>query len=547
MTFISQSTSKDKIFQSTLYIVFLVILLSPFLSLFQFSDPYTRIKLYFMLVSVNMIMFIFLSHQSYLIFPKLPNISLNIILLILFWEFVNSYLHNVPLFSFENVRRVMFWGLAFYFFNFFSIEKEAFHKITKLIHLVAAIFLMSAFAKYIFISPNMEPSFTFGNIAHSAEFIGFCLAFQLGALVRLWEQSRSSIFLELLSALSLAYIYFSQSRIAIIGSILILLSIILINKKYIKKVLKICFFSFFIIISIKFFIIPFLHPDLLYKNASDFFVKKGYSIRWLLYTNTLRMIFANPLGVGIGNYEFSSIPYLKSVPEFDEFTIFNTPHSDFLHFLAEDGIILSTLFFSLGMSLIYFLWNDIKKIFISYPTFIFFSLMLFVFSLLQFPLLNPIPSFMTALMIGCFFSLREGQSLIYKLNYRTRYFLIGTNIIALIVVIIHFQEKYITFNFSQNQELNKLSCRIESRSWLSCLNAAAIHMDKGEYDKAEPYIAQVLNRHPSNYQALRMLGFSSLYQGNKRKACSLFNEYNSFFREPTLLHKVTKTECSSLL
>lgn len=546
MLAINQPFLKNKVVHGTLYIVFLIILLSPFLSFFQFSDPYTPIKLFFILISINIIILIFLSKQNDLFFPKLPNTSLNILLLILFLLFVNTYIHDVPLFSFENVRRLMFWGLAFFFFNFFTLEKkEAFQKITTLIHFVAALFLMGAFGEYIFISPHIDPSFTFGNVAHSAEFIGFCLAFQFGSLVRLWKQSQSSIPLELLSALSLAYIFFSQSRIAVIGVILILAAVLLLNKKYFKKIIKIGTISALFIISIKFFIIPFLHTDLVHK--SDFFLRKSYSVRWLLYTNTLKMIFANPLGVGIGNYEFSSIPYLKMVPEFDEFSLFNTPHSDFLHFLAEDGIILSTLFFSLGISLIYFLWNDIKKIFSSYPEFIFFSLMLFVFSLLQFALLNPVPFFMTALMIGWFFALRVDQELTYKLNYRLKYFLISLNIIALIVVSIHFYEKYVSYNFPENQSLNKLACAIESQSWFSCLNVAAGHMDKGEYDKAEPYIVRVLHRQPTNYQGLRMLGFSALYQGDKRKACALFKEYNSFFQGSTLLHDVTEAECSSLL
>jgi O-antigen ligase len=493
-----------------------------------------------------MILFIFLSQQNDLIFPKLPNTSLNILLLILFLLVVNTYIHDVPLFSFENVRRLMFWGLAFFFFNFFTLEKkEAFQKITTLIHFVAGIFLMGAFGEYIFISPHVDPSFTFGNVAHSAEFIGFCLAFQFGSLVRLWKQSQSSIPLELLSALSLAYIFFSQSRIAVIGTVLILAAIFLLNKKYIKKIIKTVVVSTIFIIAIKFFIIPFLHTDMLHK--SDFFMRKSYSVRWLLYTNTLKMIFANPLGVGIGNYEFSSIPYLKMVPEFDEESLFNTPHSDFLHFLAEDGVILSTLFFSLGISLIYFLWNDIKKIFSSYPEFIFFSLMLFVFSLLQFALLNPVPYFMTALMIGWFFALRVDQELIYKLNYRLKYFLMSLNTIALIVVSIHFYEKYASYNFRKNQTLSKFACAVESRSWLSCLNVAATYMDKGEYDKAEPYIVRVLHRQPTNYQGLRMLGFSALYQGDKKKACTLFKESNSFFREPIVLHDVMEGECSSLL
>lgn len=543
MAVIDQARSENKVFQSALYIIFFIILISPFLSFHQLPDSYTFVKLFFILVSINVLMLAFLSKQQYLVLPQLPNSSFNIILLILFFLFLNTYIHNVSFFSFQNSRRIMFWELSIFFFNFFSLEKEeAFNKITKVICLAAAIFLVGAFASYIFRS-NLGLYFTFGNIAHSAEFIGFCLAFQFGLLIRLWEHSKPSVFLEIFSALSLTYIFFSQSRLASIGAIFILGAAFLFNTKHIKNIIKIVLMCALFIILIKFFISSFLYGDSFYTSTGDCFFGKDYASRWLLYIQTLQMILENPFGVGAGNYEFSSIPYLQGVPECNEFSLFNTPHSEFLHFLAEDGIILCVLFFSLALSLIYFLWSDIKKIFYAYPEFIFFSLMLFIFSLFQFPLLNPIPYFMTALMIGFFFSLRTRHSLTYKINYRVRLFLITIQIIFSVVVINWFSEKYISFNHPHHQFLNKIMCTFEKRSWLSCLNVATAHVDKGEYDKAEPYIQRVLNWQPTHYQALRLLGFSELYQGNNNKACAIFKKYNSLFKNPQLLNDVTKAEC----
>jgi len=61
------------------------------------------------------------------------------------------------------------------------------------------------------------------------------------------------------------------------------------------------------------------------------------------------MIIENPLGVGVGQYEFASIPYMgELVPYFNEALIFLSPHDEVLHFLAEDGFILSFIFLFIG-------------------------------------------------------------------------------------------------------------------------------------------------------------------------------------------------------
>jgi len=373
------------------------------------------------------------------------------------------------------------------------------------------------------------------------------MAFQFGSLVKLWRKSQSSFPLEVLSALSLAYILLSQSRTSSLGVLLMLFVLPLLTPNWHWKSLKILALAASIVIIIKFCIIPLLHPD-----TGNFFVPKSYSIRWLLYWNTLRMIFENPFGVGVGQFQFASIPYLRSSPEFDEMTLYRNPHNEFLRFLAEDGVITSFLYLLLASSLIYYLWKDIQKIFYSYPEFIFFSLILLVQAVFQFPLMNPVPYFLTALMVGYFFSLRKDEFFICKFAKTSKTFLIGSTLMGSVVFTAAFSSRYIYFNYPRDLSLNRLACHmgdpivnsVGSHNWLACLNVASTYFKEKEYAKAESYALRTLYWQPLNYQGIKLLGFSLLYQGHKEKACDLFKKYDSFFRSPTSVDGIIKRECS---
>lgn len=533
---------KLKVFDSPLCLVFLSIFISPFIFFNQFHDPYTTIKWICVLSTFVLSIFLYLNKKNDLVFPKLHKYSLNILLLILIMSIANVFLQGGSFFSFEVMYRLIFWGATLFFFNLFFTEgEECFDKITKFFQFISGIFLAMVFFSYIAI-PKHPLHFTFGNIAHSSEYIGLCLALQFGSLVRLWRQSKTSWKLDSLCALSLAYIYLSQSRCTIIGVIFILLAAILLRKKYIVNILKILIYSLSFVI-----ITAFLMEGKEAAEAITVIGNKDYNQRWLIYINTLKMIFDNPLGVGLGQYQFSAIPYLKSVKEFDETTIFNTPHNDFLHILAEDGVILSFLFLSFALSLIYFLWNDFKRIFYSYPEFIFFSLMLFPLSTFQFPLLNPVPSLMCAMMVGFFFSLRKKEVLSYPLGKKTKRILMGINGIALFIFISTFGAKYVSYNFPTNQSLNKIACTVGNQEWLGCLNVAASYLDAKDYEKAATYARQTLTWNPHNYQGLRLLAFAELYKGNRKKGCDLLKTYSALFRDPTLIRPLMDKECQSFL
>lgn len=529
-------------FYGTSFIILFVFLFSPFFTFSKFADPYTTIKWILVIFSSNIILFLFLFKSKFIIFPKIPSFPLYILFFVLFIIILNSYIHNVSLISYENIRRFMFWAISLFYFNFFFFTKEkGFATIEKTIFLSSSVFLILSLAQYI-LHPDSPPYLTFGNINLSSEFIGFSLAFQFGFLFRAWQKKQKSRPLNLLAALSLTYIYITNCRSVFIGSFLIIIFSMILNRKMFKENIKIIILAVVFVFSIK-KIILFLYPDMIFIT----FVEKGSSARWLIYTNTLQMILENSLGVGVGQFEYASLPYLGSLfPTLNEWLLFSTPHDEFLRYLAEDGIIFSVSVFLFFISLLYFSWKEIKKVVISQPHIVCFFIMLFTQALFQFPLLDPLPYFMTALMVGYFFYLLPIGKLKYELKQAPRVALIGINGLATFLIVAFFSAKYISLNYPYNEFLNKLACSYGNRNWLACLNVSHSYLSKADYDKAESYAVRTLEWQPLNYQGLKLLGFSHLYRGNRRKACQLFHKFDSLFQNQSSLHKVILEECTSI-
>ena len=533
-------------FYQTSFVILSLLLFSPFVVFHGFFDSYTIIKWVFILYSANLSILMFLFKTKSLILPKLSRLSLYIIALIVCFLLFNSYLHDVSLFSYENTRRFLFWGIAIFFLNLFWAEKEeAFHKIEKAICITLTVFLFLSLSQYIF-RPHIPPYLTFGNINLAAEFVGFLLIFPFGALTRLWRESKKSIPLNLLSAASISYLYLTHCRSTYIGVFIIISAAFYLYKAPFKEVLKILTTAIIITIFIK-GLVPWLYPEI-YPEINLLPPLKGFSSRGLLYIDTLKMIIENPLGVGVGRYEFASLPYLANIyPQHNETMIFLSPHNEFLHYLVEDGVILSLLFLLLTCSVIYFYWNDVKRIFMNYPEFIYFSIFLFVQSLFQFPLIESLPFFLTAMMIGYFFSFLKKDCLTYNLKHISRLTLIGVNFLAFMIFTVSFLSKYISYNFPNDQNLNKMACSFGNRDWFACLNVASTYINKGDYDKAESYALRTLTWQPLNYQGMKILGFVRLYQGNTKKACELFKKYDSFFQNKTTLHELIAKKCPDFL
>jgi hypothetical protein len=530
--------SYHNFFYFSSFLVCFVLLVVPFVVYNGFSDPFTTIKWMLTLFSINASIFIFLFKTKSLVLPKFPPIFLYLLIFTLFFIVFNSYYHNVPLYTYENVKRFLFWGAAIFFFNLFSSDPdERFEKFEQVIVFALTVFVGCGLLEFLFY-PDFPPYFTFGNINLASEYVAFSIAFLWGRLTRIWQKLQTSFSLNLVSALSIAYVYLTSSRYAYIAIILMSFFFILFNMKNIKEVMKIIFMSLVIIGLIIF--IKYLYPS----PPPDLALLKDFSTRWTLYVNTLKMIVETPLGVGVGQYEFASLPYLGEMfPGFNERTILHSPHNEFLRYLSEDGVIVSLLFFFLGSSLIYTFWKKIRKVFQEYTGFLYFSIVLFVQSFFQFPLLEPYPYYLTSLLIGYFFSIAKIDFKIYVFSRLSKTIFFILNLIVFTVLVFYFSFQYVSLHLSKDEMLNKLACHV-GRNWFACLNVSSHYLHQGDLDQAEMHTRKTLEWQPLNFQGMKSLGFIYLYQGERRKACNLFKEFNSFFQDQSSLKNIISYECA---
>ncbi|MDZ4323365.1 MAG: O-antigen ligase family protein, partial [Alphaproteobacteria bacterium] len=432
----------------------------------------------------------------------------------------------------------LFWGAAIFFFNLFCSDAgERFEKFEQVIIFALTVFVSCGLIEFLFY-PDFQPYFTFGNINLASEYVAFSIAFLWGRLTRIWQKLQTSFSLNLVSALSIAYVYLTSSRSAYISIILMSIFFTSFNVRNIKEVVKIIIMALVVIGLIIF--IKYLYPSL----PPDLALLKNSSTRWALYVNTLKMVVETPLGVGVGQYEFASLPYLGEMfPGFNERTIFQSPHNEFLRYLSEDGVIVSLLFFFLGSSIIYTFWKKIKNAFQEHTIFLYFSIVLFVQSLFQFPLLEPYPYYLTSLLIGYFFSVAKVDVKIYVLSGFSKTIFFILNLTALTVFVVYFSSQYVSLHLSRNEMLNKFACH-GGRNWFACLNVSSYYLHQGDLDKAEMYTRKTLEWQPLNFQGMKSLGFILLCQGERRKACNIFKEFNSFFQDQSSLKKVISYECA---
>lgn len=510
---------------------YFILLFVPFIFLYKFPDPYTTIKWLSTCICINLSIFIFLFYSKKLILPKIPFFFFYLIFLIFLLNTFNAYLNNFSLLGYDNIRRFMFWGAVIYFYNRLREKPNDFYKLENAIFISSAIFVLTALTQKL-IMPEKPCHLTLGNINLAAEFIGFSLSYQFGYLSKLWKKGQKSTLFNLLSALLICYLYFTNCRSILIGVGIMIISSLLFFKKSIFEITKIVVFSLFFIIFLRLLILYF-YPDFKFTLISD----KIVSLRWLLYTDTLEMFFQNPLGVGLGQYEFASLPYLGNLfPELNEQLLYHSPHNEFLFYLVEDGVIFTFLLSLILFLFCYIYFKNIKKVFCEQPIFFYFLTILFVQALFQFPLTEPLPYFMIALMIGYFFASLNHETIEISLKPELVTIFFSLNIIAFLVIIISFSSNYISYNYPMNKNLNKLACTYGSRNWLACLNVSSLAFKAGDYDTAENFARTTLLWHPLNFQGIKMLGYAYLHQGNRQKACCLFEKYDSLFQYQSSLH-----------
>ncbi|MBX9696974.1 MAG: hypothetical protein K2X53_02715, partial [Alphaproteobacteria bacterium] len=146
-------------------------------------------------------------------FSKRTNYIIFALLIVLGFNYA---LHQISPFSFETLQRLVFWALALYALSYIQSLKSVDRPFIFLPLLCGlGLFILGDLTIFMVIGENL-PGFTFGNPNIAAEYSGICLALILG-LYKHFRSSPKIWMLEILSALSMAHIYFTNCRSAYIG------------------------------------------------------------------------------------------------------------------------------------------------------------------------------------------------------------------------------------------------------------------------------------------------------------------------------------------
>lgn len=428
------------------------------------------------------------------------------------------------------VDRIAAVVLILYSFNVFFNNKNALYFLTYAC--IGSAFLISV--------SSLNP---FGNTNMHAEFLGIAVIFLIAHLKHSNQNQRliPIIFLFVI----VLNLVMQHCRSVILALLLctayIFVKDALLSQKSIQKSEGI--FALFLIclcVGLTFHSLP-----------SYFSTPKLASIgeRWEIWKGTLLLIKENIFGVGPGMFEYAFLPY-KGKTNFppSEFLIERSPHNEFLRYLSEDGI-----FFTLGLWLFFvvqFKRRLTKNFFISpagdlmIPYFIY----IFIQSLCQFPLANPVPFFVTSCMFGFFLAVSEPQGIKAKqksvlLLPQIKYiFFAGFGIL----VTLQGYASYLIVNYPYDYEKSRLAYHLDPTNTSYPFYAIRSALTVGLYKEAETIALKELRIRPNHFPILFMLGYTYLLQGQKELGCRALERYNRLFPSPHSKERFIKENCQTL-
>ena len=344
-----------------------------------FIPPFGRLDIVgpqYLFISVLLFNFIIVKLVSTKKFEFKLNYSISFYLLFLIMALLsifNSF--NVTESVIEVIKHFVTFFLLVFTCSIFNNKKS--YISSAIIVLVGFLFVEAFYILIIFIenySFEIPPTRLreFQGLAHNQNIASNSILVKIPLTLFLFFKTKSKInkyLLLLIIAISVFDILIIGSRSAIFGIYLLLLSLItlfLFSRKFnlleINK--KILLKPILIILSV------FILQNVLYTNSKNNLqaldrtaqLTNDFSVNYRLnlWKSSLEMIKENPLlGIGIGNWKIISIKYAKNY--ITEYQVPIHAHNDFMHIMAETGILGGLFYILFFVSPFYFL---IKKYYI---------------------------------------------------------------------------------------------------------------------------------------------------------------------------------------
>jgi O-antigen ligase len=374
---------------------------------------------------------------------------------------------------------------------------------------------------------------TFGYSNNSAQFlgIGLLLWWQVG------ERKKRPFIFYGLSVLALSYLVLSRGRSALIATALGFLVVFLRKggRKNLLPLLGVLAGAFVLFAGLQ------LAKGKSFGDVATFSLLSQKSsmttYRLDVWRQTLKMIAAHPLGVGVDRFGFEFIPFHRQGTTLSYTHMAISPHNEFLRYPAEDGLPLSLLFV---LAYAWFFWRWWKRGALHKELVLPLGAFYLVQMAVQFPWQTPFTVFTGAVLFGSMaagiWPRRPLPQHGWSYGVFALVFLAATALTAEAVTA-RLLEK------SSSVSAAGLSCRLVPSNWYACLDYARQLLAQGDAEKARQVAQAVWDRDPWNYAAIRHLGVIALRKGNLLEGCFLTWKYDDIFHGQSDLHQQYVKNC----
>ncbi|MBT4792081.1 MAG: O-antigen ligase family protein [Halobacteriovoraceae bacterium] len=390
--------------------------------------------------------------------------------------------------------------------------------------------LLSSFTKSSF------PTSLFGHRNRISEILGLSAIIQIISLIET-NKKKITIPKTLILSATLSFISLFYTRSVILGISLSFSIIIFLKFRENKTKL------------ISLFFLTFLGSAILLNIAStnvykQYGLKVGSAgLRITKWKNTSAMIFKNPEGVGLGNFEFGYIPYddfFEYDRESTEKIVVKSPHNGYLEVMSEIGFlsIFPILF------LFYFLLHGtFQKIHNMHYLFSFSLIIYFCNQLMwAFPLETPFLFGFFAFLLGISLKLLIPQNIALSTK-QIKILFIPLFISILLVGCFFTASHYIEFNKRNNLRLTRVGCRLYPSNWRLCIQKGFLEEKNGNYTKAIGTFNSVIRRMPHHYVAILHLAITYSKMENQVEACKHYQKYNQLFNGKSSINSYVLKNC----
>jgi hypothetical protein len=107
--------------------------------------------------------------------------------------------------------------------------------------------------------------------------------------------------------------------------------------------------------------------------------------------------------------------------------------------------------------------------------------------------------------------------------------------------------EYLSVNAKGDVQAQERACRLDPRQLEACIDGAWLRMQAGDHQTGRRALAQVLDRAPHYFPAIRLLGEDSLAQGDRETGCRYLGLFDALFDGRSSMHERLLGECTPAL